>query len=269
MTDQPPNIQLLQASVDMEGESEFRILVNNKYVKYLVIDGGLYEPDDMCFEPLLISMLPPLPPGDWNEGRISHNSTTGKPHFSATSRTPLPGIMKTWHPLQIDHLELRMGQKLRSNVYEASCRHFSSTVIAKFARFDWEIPQLRAETAAYEWIEGHQIGPAFLGHLYEEGRVIGFIMARITDCRHATPEDLPLCRLALSKLHQLGIKHGDTNKHNFLIHNGKATIIDFDIASRGNSANELKDELDGLQSQLSDTSGRGGQVVINNPSSDF
>lgn len=155
-----------------------------------------------------------------------------------------------------------MGRKLRSNVYEATCDRFNSTIVAKFARFPWEVPWMERETMAYEWIESHQIGPDFLGHLTEEGRVIGFLIARVADCRHATPEDLPLCRLALSKLHQLGIKHGDINKHNFLIHGGKATLIDFDNASRPASTGEMEVELSGLQDQLSDTSGRGGQLVF-------
>lgn len=49
MADQLPSIQLLQASVDPDGETEndFRILVDNKFVKYLTIDGGIYETDDM------------------------------------------------------------------------------------------------------------------------------------------------------------------------------------------------------------------------------
>ncbi|KAF5127400.1 hypothetical protein E5D57_008330 [Metarhizium anisopliae] len=261
MAGSPPNLQLLQASVDPDDESEFRLLVNNSLVKYITIDAGIFSQDDMCFEPSLVSLLPPLPPGDWNQGRISRNPETGSPHFSAISDTDLPGITKIWHPTQIDHLEFHMGQKLRSNVYEATCPRFRSPVVTKFARFQWEVPLLEAETAAYQWIEGYQIGPDFLGHLTEQGRVIGFVMARVDDCRHATPEDYTLCYRALSKLHQLGIKHGDTNKHNFLIHQGKATLIDFDNASRGASAQELETELGGLRSQLSDMSGRGGQVI--------
>ncbi|RFU77949.1 alpha-galactosidase a precursor [Trichoderma arundinaceum] len=179
-------IQVLQASVDPEGESEFRLFVNNKFVKYITMDGGLYDSD--------------------NKGHVSRNPTTGDAHFAAVSKARLPGITKLWHPTRIDHLELRMGRKLRSNVYEATCSRFSSTIIAKLARFPWEVPQLEKETTAYEWIDSHEIGPAFLGHLIEEGRVIGFIMARITDCRHATPDDFRLCCLALSKLHRLGIR---------------------------------------------------------------
>ncbi|KAI1770009.1 hypothetical protein F4818DRAFT_450600 [Hypoxylon cercidicola] len=228
-----PNILVLQASVDPETESEFRVLVDNKFVKYISIDPGVYGIDDMCFGPSLISLLPPLPPGDWNKGRISRELKTGDIYFSDISKTRLLGITKTWHPIQIDHLKLRDERKLRSNVYEVTHPGFSSTIIAKFARFEWEVHQLQAETAAYEWIEGQQVGPDFLGHLTEDGRVIGFLMSRITDCRHATPEDFPLCHSVLTRLH---------------------------------NDDELEAELHELQNQLRDASGRGGQVVESGPS---
>jgi predicted Ser/Thr protein kinase len=253
---------LLGASVDPEGgESDLRLLVDGSLVKYITIDGGLYDCEDMCFGPTLASLLPPLQSGDWNQARISRDPATGAPRFTAVLKAALPGITQTWHPLRIDFLELRMGRKLRTNLYEATCPRFTSTVIAKFARFPWEVPQLESETRAYEWIQGHDIGPAFLGHLLEEERVIGFIMARVSDFRHATVEDLPLCHSALARLHQLGIKHGDINKHNFLIHGGKATLIDFDMASRYASADELADELRRLPGQLRDMSGRGGAII--------
>jgi len=256
-----PDIQLLQASVDPEYQSEFRILVDQKFVKYLTIEAGLYDVDDLCFGPSLISMLPPLPPGDWNQGHISRHLATGRPHFASVTKAQLPGITSLWHPLQIDHLELRMGQKLRSNVYEATCSRFHSTVVVKFARFAWEIPQLDSETSAYQWIDNHQISPKFLGHLSEEGRIIGFIIERITDYHHATPEHLSLCQLTLMKLHRLGIKHGDINKHNFLIHDGKATLIDFDHSTQCNDANTLDEEFLTLPEELRDISGRGGKIV--------
>jgi predicted Ser/Thr protein kinase len=162
-----------------------------------------------------------------------------------------------WHTTHIDHLHLQKGQKLRSNVYEATCSRFSSPVVAEFARFPWEVPQLEAESTAYQWIEGQQIGPSFLGHLTEEGRVIGIVMARIVNCRHATPDDFALCHQALWKLHRIGIKHGDINKHNFLAHAGGATLINFDNASRTTSSKELEAEMCSLQEQLSDVSGKG------------
>jgi predicted Ser/Thr protein kinase len=262
MGDTVYDIEVLQCSVDPSDESEFRILIDGKFVKYLTIDGGLYNVDDMCFAPSLISIIPPLPPGDWNTGRISRNGADGQPHFAEVTKVQLPGISPLWHPLRIDHLELCMGRKLRSNVYEATTPHFDLPIVVKFARFPFEIPYLNSETSAYQWIQNHQIGPQFLAHLTEEGRVIGFAMERIINCRHARPDDLALCQQALSKLHRLSIKHGDINKHNFLIHDDRATLIDFDAALRCDNAKVLEEEFRGLEKELSDTSGRGGRVVV-------
>jgi hypothetical protein len=261
MPDVAPHFQLLQASADSESESELRILVDGRLIKYLNVDPGLYNIDDLCFGPLLPSVLPPLPPGDWNEGRISRNSSTGRPHFSEVTKSTRPGITSLWHPLQIEYLDLRMGLQLRSNVYEVTCPHFDSTIVAKLARFAWEVPQLDDETSAYQRLEDSGIGPKFLGHLSEEGRVIGFIIERITDFRHATPEDLPLCQQALSELHKLKMKHGDPNKHNFLIHNGKATLIDFDHSKWCSDEQALNEEYQSLAAELSETSGRGGIIL--------
>jgi hypothetical protein len=259
---QNPSVKNFPAiALDGSDESEYRILVDREFVKYLTIDPGLYDVGDMCFGPSLISMLPSLPPGDWNRGHISHNTPNGRPHSASVAKAQLPEVTDLGHPLQIDHLELHMGRKLPTNAYEATRPRFNSTIIAKFARFAWETPQLDAEISAYQWIENHQIDPKFLGHISEEGRVIGLIVERITDCRHATPEDLSLCQLTLLRLHQLGIKHGDIDKHNFLVHDGEATLIDFDNSTRYNDAKTLDEEFRALQEELQDVSGRGGRTV--------
>jgi len=88
------------------------------------------------------------------------------------------------------------------------------------------------------------------------------MVERIANCRHAAPEDLSLCQSALSKLHHLGIKHGDINKHNFLIHDGKATLIDFDAATQFNDEETLDAEYQNLQAELADESGRGGILKV-------
>lgn len=162
-----------------------------------------------------------------------------------------------------------MGRRLKSNVYEATCARLGSkTVVAKFARFSWEIGHVAAETTAYEWIKGHDIGPAFLGHLAEEGRVIGFVMARVggegleSGFCHAQEGDLPLCQSSLERLHALGIRHGDINTYNFLVHGGRVTMIDFEAASRPASTEELEQEMQRLLDQRHDTSGRGGVHII-------
>ncbi|KAF4948388.1 hypothetical protein FGADI_9700 [Fusarium gaditjirri] len=265
MKDHTSDLQLLQASIDPDNESDFRILVDKKFVKYLTIDAGLFELPEMAFGPTLFSLLPRFPTEEWNKGRISRDPLKGTAYFSSISRVQLPGILNVWHITHVDHLDLQMERKLRSNVFEAACSRFSSPVVVKFARFPWEVPQLEAETTAYQWIEGQRIGPNFLGHLTEEGRVIGIVMDRIEGCRHATSNDLALCHQALSKLHHLGIKHGDVNKHNLLIHAGRATLIDFENASRTTSSKELEAEICSLQEQLLDMSGRGGRVIETNP----
>lgn len=130
--------------------------------------------------------------------------------------------------------------------------------MVKFARFHYEIAQLERETNAYKWIEGRNIGPKFLGHLTEHGRVIEFAMSKVEEARYATRDDLSVCRQALRRLHALGIKHGDTNKHNVLIRPHGVTMIDFDFAEQNVTEAELNEELDGLEQQLVDTSGKGG-----------
>jgi len=87
-------------------------------------------------------------------------------------------------------------------------------------------------------------------------------MSKIEEARHATPDDLDVCRQALRRLYELGIKHGYTNKHNFLIHPHGVTMIDLDFAEQNATEVELNEELYGLEQQLADTSGKGGVKVV-------
>lgn len=257
------HIQLLQASADQETVSEFRILVD-RHIKYVTIDPAIYDEMDLIFEPSLKEILGSiLPEGDWTHAHISLDSLKKEDRATKVevSKQKLPGISKIWHSVKVDYLDLKIGKRLRSNVYEAKHPDFPHLIVVKFARFAWEISWLEAETAAYKWIDGHGIGPAFLGHLTEHGRVIGFMMSRVENARHATPQDLEQCREALKRLHALKIKHGDTNKHNFLIHAQGTTLIDFDFAEQNADAAGLAEELRGLEEDFKDMSGRGGVGV--------
>lgn len=73
-------------------------------------------------------------------------------------------------------MDLRIGEKLRTGVYEVTGPMFEGVVVAKFARFEWEIGYMENEARAYQWLRDSGIGPRFLGHLVEHGRVIGFLM---------------------------------------------------------------------------------------------
>ncbi|PLB48397.1 hypothetical protein P170DRAFT_477012 [Aspergillus steynii IBT 23096] len=62
---------LLQAEVDENDQSFFRLLVDGRSIKYITVEPGIYSFEDMCFEPSLVSVLPELPPGDWNDSLVA------------------------------------------------------------------------------------------------------------------------------------------------------------------------------------------------------
>lgn len=55
-------------------------------------------------------------------------------------------------------------------------------------------------------------------------------MEYIDGARFADIGDLAACQEILSRLHSLGIKHGDVNKYNYLIRGGKAMLVDFEAS---------------------------------------
>ncbi|KAL4804628.1 hypothetical protein BDV18DRAFT_161723 [Aspergillus unguis] len=250
-------MELLQAEVDSTEQSFLRLLVHGR-IKYLTIEPHLYSDEDMCFAPSLFSILPPFPPGDWNDGLIAKDPSTGLPHFAHAIRTQFPSVKNKWHSVSIDYSDLKVGKKLRTGIYEVTSPRLPSIVVAKFARFEWEIGYLDNETAAYEWIDGQDISPKFLGHLTEGERVIGFLMERVVNARHAGPGDLPVCQGALARLHMLGIRHGDINRFNFLVRQGGAVLIDFDTARKCDDQDVLRQEFEALSKSLKDTTTRGG-----------
>ncbi|KAH7375369.1 hypothetical protein B0T11DRAFT_345320 [Plectosphaerella cucumerina] len=235
------NIQLLATLVDAAGidESEYRFLVDGKHVKYVSVDPGLLPKNDRTFAPVLLGLLPPFPSGDWNEA------------------INLPGINNLWHPTRIDFLEFSAAKRIRQNIHIVTHPSFPRPVLIKFAEFPWQIPFFEAETVAYAWIDKSGIGPGFLGHLTEEGRVIGFILEYVEDARTAETEDLAACQGLLSRLHALGIKHGDINKYNLLLRHDRVVMVDFETAERCNKSEELGAELQLLEQSLRDTSRRG------------
>ncbi|WPG97947.1 Hypothetical protein R9X50_00073000 [Acrodontium crateriforme] len=252
-------IQLLATLVDSDDaeESEYRFLVNGKHVKYVTVGPGVYPKDERTFAPVRIPMLPPFPPGDWNVGHISKDEVTGRPVFLHTSHEDLPGVRSIWHPQQIDHLELTKVKRIRQNIYVATCARLEGSVLVKIAEFPWQMHCYEAESAAYEQIEGKGIGPDFLGHVTEAGRVIGFVLEYLDDARPARFEDLLNCQRVLANLHAHGIRHGDINKYNFLVQKEKVTLIDFDSARLCSNQSELDAEYQSLERSLLDCSLKG------------
>ncbi|KAI9668619.1 MAG: hypothetical protein M1831_001058 [Alyxoria varia] len=254
-----PNVQILHLEVDPETmEGQFRLLIEGSSVKYLTVDGnGIFADNcDMCFKPTLFATLPNLPEGDWNVGHVvaaeGKDSEVGqRAVFESTRRDDdLPTIRSIWHPLKVDvtDLELQRINKLASNVWKVDVNMSEDAnaakqpAIAKMANMAHEVSYYDAETAAYSWIEGSGVAPRFLGHIHEGGR----------------------CRDLLGKVHELGIKHGDINRHNFLVTPKKVWLVDWESATECDNKEELRAEMETLEDELMDESGRGGKSVVMN-----
>ncbi|KAB8200108.1 hypothetical protein BDV34DRAFT_232433 [Aspergillus parasiticus] len=258
MVTETHTIQLLQAEVDERDQSFLRLLIDGQTIKYITVEPGIYSADDLCFGPTLKTLLPELPAGDWNNGVVDRDPKTSLPSFVHADRTMFPYVRNTWHDVFVDYMDITIGRRVRTGIYEIRSPMFHTPVIAKFARFAWEIQYLEDETTAYQWIDGHDIGPRFLGHLTEHGRVIGFLMEGITNARHAGLQDLAPCQEILRRLHGLKVRHGDINRFNFLVRDSKAVLIDFESARRCDDTDELLREFDDLPNRLQDSSGSGG-----------
>lgn len=226
----------------------------------MTTEPGFLPGIDRSFAPELLQALPEFPPGKWTKGHIDKNKDTGEPFFSSTSTEKLPAVQTIWHETIIDYLELQEVDRLKQSIHKVTHQSFDKPIIFKFASFPWQISFLETETRAYSWIHGKDIGPQFLGHVAEGGRVIGFLMDHIEGAT-ATIGDLDTCRTALGRLHAIGIKHGDINKYNFLVKDGMATVIDFESAEKCDE-HQLRLESAGLEASLQDQSYRGGAYHV-------
>jgi hypothetical protein len=267
------NVQLLACLVEAEDtndsdDSDYRFLVDEKYVKYVTTAPGTFAGDEFnrTFGPILLGeLLPSFPVGNWNKGHVAKDPETGEIAFVETKTVPLAGVENLWHPVKLNELDFaqeRLRQRVRISTHPEL--NDGKPVLIKTAVWPWEIALIETETTAYECIRNRDIGPRFLGHLTEgkDGRVVGFVVEWVPDARTAGPGDLESCRKALGRLHELGIKHGDINKHNFLVRDGHdVVLVDFETAEKC-SSQELEDEMNALEENLEDTSFRGGVRVI-------
>lgn len=103
------------------------------------------------------------------------------------------------------------------------------------------LENIAIETQAYHALNGTGLTPQFLGHVIENGRIVGFILEYIAS-GHApeSPAEIQACLLALDKLHQCGWLHGDAHKKNFIVQaNGTVVIIDFEFSKQSNNKIEF------------------------------
>jgi hypothetical protein len=76
---------------------------------------------------------------------------------------------------------LEKTRQLTATTFEAVSRSIFQialpspvTMIAKIARFEWEMPRIEQETRAYQLLEDSGLAPRFLAHVHENGRIMGF-----------------------------------------------------------------------------------------------
>jgi len=217
----------------VEDGHTFRVLFPAGRVLYVEIPPGVFENDDDVVGPDVVAILPQnLPP----HVNIIHIG----PGFDINFEWRELASASTWNPRIIDILNLSRVARYSERVFETVID--GTPAIGKYARFEHEIDDIRNETDIYRRLHGTGIGPRFLGHLAEEGRVIGFAMEKVIG-RRANKADYNAVRDALTKLHDLGIRHGDINRNNFVITERGAVIIDFEAGVMDSNASEEMTEL--------------------------
>ncbi|KAG6277514.1 hypothetical protein E4U47_007112 [Claviceps purpurea] len=266
------NVRLLACETnDDPDDSYYRLLVDGRHVKYVITAPGTFhgcDKYDSTFEPVLLGeIFPPFPIGDWNKGRVARDPVTGQVTFIRTEKVLLDEVNSGWQTAKFDELEFSLQDELRQRVYVATHPRINGggPVLMKIAVWPQQLDWMETEIAVYQRICDKGVGPKFLGHVTEGpyGRVIGFIAEWLGGVRSAEPRDLDDCRKALARLHQLGIKHGDINKHNFLVREGhEVVLIDFEVSKLDCSHVELEEEMNALKDRLEGTDPRVGTIVV-------
>src|SRR3569833_1484932 len=256
-------IEMLDQEIFEDGGSWYRVRAG-KRVHYLTVqspvhrNSALFDNLTMCRPDLLVPKLPPFPDSDWTTMRVFQGPGGGIE--GAISYEPLDQIESSWHPREIEILSLKRTANFTPRVEEVEFE--GRTFIAKIENFERWIPQIENETkvcqaiAKYQEPEKPPVAPAFLGHLTEQGRRIGFQLEKL-EGNYASLADLPNCEAAVRALHDMGVVHGDLNRFNFIIHpsTGQARVVDFEHAEPYDEE-KARVELGELKDQLTEETGR-------------
>ncbi|KJZ70871.1 hypothetical protein HIM_09736 [Hirsutella minnesotensis 3608] len=237
----------------LEDKALYRIRARQR-VHYLTCDI-IFDEMTMCRPCLLIPELPPFPDTDWTRMRIRH-SRTQTMEYEITNE-PLSQVRDIWHHRHIDVLSLKRISSYNARVKEVEFE--GRTAISKTAHLDEWIPSIEHETRVYRAIaelgshDVSHLAPVFLGHLTEQGRPVGFLLEKI-EGRAASLSELPMCKLALSRLHDMGILHGDVHRHNFIIERttGRVRVIDFEHAEPLQDDEKARLEMEEMQNSLTE-----------------
>jgi predicted Ser/Thr protein kinase len=213
------------------------------------MDCMVLDDSDYGFPPAIRNLLPKSIDTSYNHAFIDSSGTS---NFSIRQ---FEEVTTLWHNINIDITTLPVVGAIKANCFKVL--HEGEWAIAKFARFDWEIRFIEAETAIYWTIEKHDIAPKFLGHLHENGRVVGILLEYIDGRRPRKEQDYETCAHALSRLHDLGLVHGDVNLDNFIVTGvGEAQLVDFENCKLGTKEERMR-EVKQLEREFEEDSQRG------------
>lgn len=254
----------MEVDDDDSFESEYRVRIGNK-VKYLTISPQTYDRDILSFP---LQSLRDLPyDEEWTVAHVSRDKTSGDLTTTFSSQA-FKGVNCQWHDTVVDCLVLEKVEQLTAMTFEATSHSTlpltlpsPATIIAKIARFEWEIPRIEQETRAYQLLEGSGLAPRFLGHIHENGRIMGFLLEKI-EGRSASIQDLSICEETLGKLHKMGCTHGDVNRYNFLVTEGRVKLLDFECFIKDASPVSMREEMESLRTEITEESGRGGGFMF-------
>jgi hypothetical protein len=107
-------MKVLSMEVDGDTESEYRIQVNNQ-VKYIVVQPGIYDFDEILFPTCSTRKSSALPTGNWTSMNVAR-SAWGTLTCTISSKS-LEAVTRSWHPKMFDVLGLketgRFGARVR------------------------------------------------------------------------------------------------------------------------------------------------------------
>ncbi|KAI0598084.1 kinase-like domain-containing protein [Biscogniauxia sp. FL1348] len=248
------NIKILAAIPEGRTKANMvrvRFLVDGKTVKYGYISvcafhEGWWKPDEVDNV-----VLPDLPK-EWTWVCIVRHYKTGEPYVRSYHNRPPKCIeVDAWHSDVFEYAEIQKINLLQIERFRKEDRMWlvqhpttDKQCLMKIAEVPKSTRDVKSETDIYRALEGSGIAPQFMGHVAEQGRVMGFLIEWIEGAAHPDMEhDMERVKDALKKLHALGIVHKDPHAGNFLVKDDRVYIIDFEHAHRTNNPDEFAKEM--------------------------
>lgn len=169
---------------------------------------------------------------DWSEMVVSR--VVNGIQYSYLKFSPFPKIEGSWSSQSHEISSYKFERIISNTAWLVSLsgarQQTKVQFIAKLSFRETDIVALTKETSICRRLNGLNIGPKFIAHLTANGRTIGMLLEYI-DGRKAMHGDGEACRNTLERLHnEAHLVHGDVHSENFVMSNGKAVLIDFELA---------------------------------------